>query len=175
MIYYFTPSSTDKNLGMAYNLYAQLLKTDDWMCLQDRDVMFLQEDYLHIIQETVDKHPEVSLFTCLTNRVGNPRQCYKGEISEDPNILNHYDIAKSLGSQRTDVVYTENVISGHLMLIQKKTWSKIGGAKNGLLSVDNDISRKVLASGGKIGIMQGLYVFHYYRMKSGRLDKSHLL
>lgn len=177
MVWYFLPVSNTKNLAQAYNDYAaKIHNPDDWLVFQDRDVMYLTHDYFEIIEETIKANPQYSMFTCLTNRVGNLQQCYGGEISENADMLFHEEIASRLAREkRTDVENSIKVISGMVMIIQKKTWDLIGGAgSRGLLGVDNFISRKVLNLGKKIGIMQGLYVLHYYRLRNGVRDKSHL-
>jgi hypothetical protein len=54
------------------------------------------------------------------------------------------------------------------MMFQKKTWKKYGGFKgNGLFGVDTRFSRDVLRSGNMIGLMEGVYGFHYYRLNEG--------
>ncbi len=177
MIYFSSPSALDGNLGAAYNQYMQLLPfDDDWMCFTDLDVCFLSPDpHIHI-QELIDLHPDTGMFTCLTNRVGSLGQCYKGAISKDSDVVNHTKIAYDLSvNQRHNTSWVYNVISGHLMVIKKKTWFEVGGAKDGLLGVDNDISRKVLGNGHNIVLMEGLYVFHKYRIEKSIHDKSHLI
>lgn len=175
MIHYFTPFAIDKNLGKSYNHYASLVKDEDWICFKDRDVFFLTHDYGRIIKENIDLHKDISLFTCLTNRVGNKKQCFNGNISDDPDIRNHYEISLTASQEkRHDVILTDWVISGHVMIIQKKTWNKIGGAKDGLLGVDNYISKQILNHKMKIGILQGLYVFHFYRFNSTVENTAHL-
>lgn len=177
-IWYFTPCSDRKNLAEAYNLYGSLVKNpDDWIVFQDRDIMYMTPDYFEIIKETIEKNPDYRLFTCMTNRVGNLVQCHDALISENPDLLHHEGIATLRAKEnRHEVKSTHLVISGMWMAIQKKTWDRIGGAgtRPGLLGVDNYISRKIIACGMKIGVMQGLYVLHYYRLRTGRLDKSHL-
>ena len=62
------------------------------------------------------------------------------------------------------------------MLIKKSTWDSIGGAPEGrgILAVDNTISNRVVRKGFKILLMEGVYLFHFYRMDIGVHDKSHL-
>lgn len=177
MIYYFTPFSTGKNLGEAYNHYANLvIDPEDWMCFKDGDVCWLTPDYGQIIEEVISQNPRTGMFTCKTNRVGNKIQCHNEIISENADMHYHIDLAlKFANEKRTQVTRTFGVISGHVMIIQKKTWTKIGGAKSGLLGVDNDISRKVLAKNLRIDIMKGIYVWHTYRLKNGILSKTHLV
>ncbi len=176
MIYFSSPSALDGNLGAAYNQYMRLLPFDeDWMCFTDLDVCFLSPDPHKQIQEIIDLYPDTGMFTCLTNRVGTLSQCLNGVISEDPNIINHATIAYDLSiNKRHDTSWMYNVISGHLMIVKKKTWVEVGGAMDGLLGVDNDISRKILSNGHNIVLMEGLYVFHKYRIEKDRYDKTHL-
>lgn len=177
-IYYGSPYSLEKSIGKAYNDYMKMLPDDtDWMCFVDGDVMFLTRDYGHQLQAYIYKYPNTGMFTCYTNRVGNMRQCYKGEFSENPDILHHTKIAMHLQeNHRMDVKPMRKVISGHLMMIQKKVWKRIPFVDNGkILAVDNNISRRLLQAKYKILLMQGVYVFHYYRMlEGGRKYKAHL-
>ena len=175
-VHHFSPYSNSKNLGKELNRCAELVQDPDaWLCFRDMDTMFLTPDAGAIIEQNVKSHPEVSLFSCMTNRVGYLGQCYKSEISSNTDILHHYEIACDLAEHRRfEIKYDSSGISGLLMLIQKRTWTEIGGAKDGLLGVDRDIFRKVEAAGRTIAIMQGLYLFHFYRLNKNRKDTSHL-
>jgi len=179
MVHYFTPYSSSRDLGQAYNACFQLVRDpEDWVCLMDGDIQFLNSDYGHQIEEVISRYPETGLFTCLTNRVGTKVQCLNGFPSEDTNILNHHRIAEQLSqTKRTEVEEHQQAISGFLMLIQKKVWDRIGGAPEGIgiLTIDNRISKKILEHGLKIRIMQGLYVFHFYRLHKEIDDRSHII
>lgn len=179
MIYYFTPFDLDKNLGRAYNQYCTLVPNDeDWICFTDGDSMFLTSNYGQQIQDIINKYPEVHLFTCLTNRVGNVRQRYNGEMSNVSDIMYHRQVALDLQKNCYDQIqYINKFISGHFMLFKKKTWSEIGGFPDGLLRVDNKFSTRVLRKPGIIAVMKGVYLFHYYRLHAGsdaKQEKSHL-
>lgn len=178
MVYYFKPYSVEKDLGKAYNQYLELLPNDDdWACLIDGDVAFLIPDYGHLIQEVIGLYPDTGLFTCYTNRVGNLEQCYMGRISEDANMLNHRKIALMLSKeQRHKLKELKSIISGHVMIVQKKTWKEVGGftEDHGILAIDNKFSKKILKAGKTIQLMRGLYALHFYRLDTGRHDKSHL-
>lgn len=179
MIYYSSPYSIDKDLGKAYNEEMDRTPSpESWVCFTDGDCQFLTPDYGHQLQEMIDKYPDTGLFTCYTNRVGNLDQCYNNIINEDPNILNHKRIALQLQrDKRLQVKELTGVISGMLMLIKKSTWDLIHGAPQelGLLSVDNHISQRILNAGMKIRLMEGVYIFHFYRLDTGIENKSHLL
>jgi len=140
-IYYFTPYSLDKNLGAAYNQYMELLPSDDdWACFLDGDTMFLTFDWGHLIQNAVESHPEAGMFTCYTNRVNNPNQCYRKYFSENRNIVAHRNIAKVCRETcKNRVKELTRSISGMMMIIQKKTWKQFPFIE-GIIGVDTDIS-----------------------------------
>jgi len=177
VIYYFNPYSTDKDLGKAYNDYMALLPNqDDWACLTDGDTMFLMPDYGHQIQQIIDLHPDTGLFTCLTNRVGCLEQCYNRHISNERDILKHKRIASDCYARKHQVKQLHGIISGHCMIVQKKTWEEVGKFPEGIgiLSVDNGFSQKILDHKKKILLMEGVYLLHYYRMETGINDKRHI-
>lgn len=176
-IYYVVPYSLTKNIGEAYNQYMKLLPHDsDWLCIMDGDIMFLNFDWGHIIQEAVDKKPDAGLITCYTNRISKTKMQLYGEESSD--ILVHRLIAKQLDAEhRGEMRKIDRRISGFLMVIQKKTWREMGGfpaIPGQILDIDGLISRKILSLGKHIYLMEGLYVLHYYRMAEGRKYKEHL-
>lgn len=174
-IYYFTPFALDGNLGAAYNQYMQLLPNDDdWACFVDGDAMFMTPDFGKVIADVVEKNPETGMFTCYTNRVANKEQLYRGIFSESADMLHHRDIAfvcRSVMADKTEEL--TRPISGVMMLIQKRTWKEFP-FKDGLLSVDNDISRRLMQAGRKVLLMRGIYLLHYYRMREGRRNTKHL-
>lgn len=178
-IWYFKPYSLEKDLGSAYNQYADLISNpEDWLCFLDIDTMFLLHDTPVQMQEIVERYPSTGLFTCYTNRVGAKPQCLNGVANEDPNMLNLYRIAlQQQTEKRYNLVQIDHVISGFLMLIQKKTWDLIHGApvERGLLAIDNHISQRVLNAGLKIQLMEGVYLNHYYRLHKEMHDRSHLV
>ena len=183
MIYHATPFATDKNLGKAYNDYVKLLtnKLDDWIFFRDSDCMFLTSDWGKHIQDIVEANPESGIITCLTNRVNNKKQCYGGKISDDPNIINHYDIAKDLHDNNYwDIEEIPRVISGMMFGFSRKTWEDVEGffeIPNTIVGVDTRFSFKISTFGKKIICMNGLYVTHYYRMheQNPSQSNSHLI
>jgi hypothetical protein len=166
------PYSIDKNLGQAYNDAVRSCDAE-WICLRDADTMWLTHDYGHVLHHYINTYPDTWLFTCPTNRIGNKQQQYNG-ISEDPNIIKHRNIAymvkKNKGAQDL-----HKYISGHMMMFPKWVWEKIPFPETGeILKVDNLWSRAILHAGGKIRLMEGLYIFHYYRLISGVKNTNHL-
>lgn len=178
MIHEFIPFDQDLNIGRAYNYYCSLVPNDDdWILFRDADTQFLTSDYGKQLQDIVDRYPNTGLFTCLTNRVGNLHQVYGGKLSDDPNILNHKKIATRLQKDNYfDFIPYNKIISGHFMMFKKSTWNvcKFREEDGKMLGIDNNFSYKVLKNGMDIKILQGVYLFHYYRLAEGRLYKSHL-
>ncbi len=179
MIQVVTPYSLEKNLGQAYNEAFQNCPDDQWLCVTDWDVMFLTPDAISILHGYARLYPETGIFTCWTNRIhpGTTNQLLGGIVNEDDSIRNHIKIAEQ---QRSTDLYKAipiyKVISGFLMMINKKTWNEIKFSEDmKCLGVDNDYSKKVLDSGKSILCMSGLYVWHTYRLINGIKDKSHLL
>ena len=66
-------------------------------------------------------------------------------------------------------------LSGVMILISKKTWKSIGKfTENRMLGIDNDIHKKVRQNGLRVGLMKGIYLYHWYR--NGNINnKEHLL
>jgi GT2 family glycosyltransferase len=65
------------------------------------------------------------------------------------------------------------MISGVMMIIQKKTWRAFPFC-DGLLGVDNDISKRLLDAGKEVRLIESIYLLHYYRLAEGRTYKKHL-
>ncbi len=175
-IYYGIPYSLDRNLGAEYNRYMNLLpNNDDWMVFQDGDIMFLTPDFGHHIAEVINKLPDAGIITCKTNRI---RQKLQRHNEDSPDILVHRLIAKDLDKKfRGQYRKINDNISGFFMAIKKKTWLEVGkfSEKDGkLLTVDSAFSKKIIKRGKPIYVMQGLYVFHYYRFAEGWNYIEHL-
>lgn len=171
------PYSVEKNLGRAYNEAMRLIPDGDWACLMDYDTMFLTPDCGKILHEYVTWNPTAGIFTCFTNRI-HPlakSQLLHGVVSDNTSIDYHTDLAYNQKKDLFKTTIINHEISGFLMMISKKTWSEIKFNENGkCLGVDNDFSIRVLQARKSIHRMDGLYIWHTYRLKNGIADKSHL-
>lgn len=177
MIPVCTPYSTDKNLGRAYNRMIQALTSFGFVCVIDYDVMFLTPDAISLIEQYTKNFPDTGIFTCFTNRLHplSDGQLYARICSENDSIRHHIDLAEK---QKKDMTVSEinHPIGGFLMVIRTKVWQEIKFNENKkCLGVDNDFSKRVLDAGYKILRMNGLYVWHSYRLVGGYRDKKHLL
>jgi len=178
-VYYSTPAASDKNIGRAYNEFCGLVPDpEDWIVLRDGDTMFLTPHWMKQIEDVISIHGQhYQLFGCMTNRLASQWQRPNPANFDDPNILNHAQIAHKLLEEKYSVVTNHNrQIAGMFMMFQKKTWDKIKFRENSIY-FDTEFSHDVISQGGKIGLMQGLYLFHFYRFDRVNPTKnvSHLI
>lgn len=174
MIYFSSPYLKG-NVGKAYNDFIYYMPDDSWICLTDADTMFLNPKYAEQLQEYINKFPDIDLFTAYCNRVGERRQVLNGIVSKNANIINHFKIAERLATKPPSIKPITVPISGFLMMFKRGLWERTGGFTDGVLGVDNLFSTIVLKLGCKIGLMETVYLFHYYRLHKNIGDKTHLL
>jgi len=182
MIYYSVPYSSTKNIGKYYNDFMKILPNDDdFACFVDGDTIFTTSNYGHTIERAVEKNPEVGCFTCYTNRVACTWQIAPGVNTESNDMSYHRKFGESMqliyGTKCTDVTDVDRlkVMSGVLILLQKRVWKKIGGfIESGMLGVDNDLHWKLQDNNEKLFLMNGLYLYHWYR-GGNKKDISHLI
>ena len=174
MIYNFIAYDIDKNLGRAYNKCMSLLDDDDWAVFLDHDAMFMQRDWYKEVSNTIKNNPSYGLFTCSTNRIGCPWQLVNGVDKDNHNIKYHKLVGKELEKNKNiviDVTHSTVLLSGVVIIVSKKTWTTITGAKDGFLGVDNDLHYKCRKNNIKVGFIPNIYTYHWYR---GDGDISHL-
>ncbi len=175
MIYANIPYAPDKtkNLGQAYNQFMTLLKDEDWACFIDHDAMFTTIDWYDQLVNIIDKYQDAGMFTAKTNRVGNEKQLYKGKKSDNHDIVYHRRIGRKLQKKYYDIVsevIPDSPVSGVVILIKKQVWNDYR-FDNGFLAVDNKMCWKLIDAGKKVYIMEGVYVYHWYR---GDGNRDHL-
>ena len=173
-VYTFIAYDKEKDLGRAYNEMMNLVQDEDWVVFLDHDAMFVHRDWYKYLREVIKNNSEFGFFTATTNRIGCPWQLIQGVDRNNHDMFYHKKVAKELMDRDLDVVDVTNervFLSGVVMIVQKKTWKKIGGAKSGFLSVDNDLHSKCKQKGIRVGLIPSLYTYHWYR---GDGDTSHL-
>ena len=174
-IWEFIPYSFDLDYGDACNKYFELVPNDDdWVAIRDTDILSLTPAHMHKIRETIIKHPDTGLFTCLTNRVKQNSQIADMSLFDNTDIKVHRELALKLEKAPIDAPIINYVISGYLMIMKKSTWKKIGGFPSGTLGVDNKVSYRVRQAGMDVRIMRNVYFFHYYRWLEGINWRGHL-
>lgn len=165
----FAPKDKKANLGWAYNNFMSKLDDDDWALFLDHDATFTVKQWYSQIEDIIEKNNEFGAFTSLMNRVGNRFHIPNNIDSNNHDILYHRKIGKIIHDKHThDVVDMPHnnfsvFLSGVLILVSKKTWKKIGGFKEGFLGVDNCFHVDCLYNDIRVGLMNGVYLYHFYR------------
>lgn len=177
-VHIMVPYSLDKNLGKCYNSAMATIPDGDWACFMDYDAMLLTPDAGAILHKYAEEYPYAGILTALTNRVHpiSRHQLYGGLVSEESDIRKHIRIAEECRKHCYDAkpILRENV-SGFLMMISKRTWNEFKFTEDlQCLGVDTDYSKRLRSAGRFLLVMQGLYVFHQYRMANGIHNKAHL-
>ncbi len=188
--------SGNKNLGAAYNIAMSEAPEESHVCLRDGDTCWLTPDYGVHLAEYVRLHPN-AILTCWTNRINErAEQQYFDTITDAPypsakdfSIRNITDIKLHLKKSELIKGYLYNVtplhgfVSGFCLVVPKSVWNNHKFAEkqvyedrgpHNLLGVDNDFTNRVRAAGVPVLRMDGLYIWHTYRLLTGDNDKSHL-
>ncbi len=177
-VHFITPYDLNKNLGKAYNEAFSLIGDEDWVCLTDYDVLFLTPDAPAIVTEYVKRYPETALFTCYTNRVhpSSTEQLLGEVIQDNSDVRVHIEKAERVKNNLYTVTQIHKNVSGMLMVMSKRQWKQTPFVEDlKCLGVDTELSKKLRERGQPVMRMNGLYVFHTYRIMNGIRDKSHLL
>lgn len=182
-VHFISPYSTDMppNIGGAINEAVADLAAGslDWICLTDHDTMWLLPDSKRQVIDTLRIHEgKYHLLSCRTNRLGGPLQLVSGMFNED-SIRAHVSCAKALQAKNWSTVdpMHRNYVAGFMLCFPVWLWSELGGFEENAIDFDIQFSQKVYGAGYKIGIMNGVYLLHLYRILSDnpRHDISHLL
>lgn len=185
MIYEFTPSGIGDNYrdyGTALNSHCALVPYDeDWIIIRDQDTMYFPLDHRKIIREATLRYPDTGIFGAYTNRIGLQWQLVNEKISDDPDITNHYILAKKLeelhGSECLEI---KQPIAGFFMMFKKSTWKSVlfneGDMGNCDVLFDWAFSCQVKDKLKlPLRLIKGLYLFHFYRFhKKDVRDVSHI-
>lgn len=177
------PYRADKNLGKAYNQAFQSLPNESALCLRDYDTLWLTHDYNIHLDEYHKRYPDAVL-TCFTNRVGKLSipQLHRGVVGSNTDIRWHLLQAAAIQVKsgnllgKYPVTEINQDISGMMLVVPRKVWLDHPFPQNKLcLGVDTYWGREIRAKGVKILRMDGLYIWHSYRLLNGVHDKRHLL
>lgn len=182
MIWLFTPYAQDKKLLDAIDrCFALVTKPTDWVVLLDGDTAFLRSDFGSVIHKYTTAFPDTGLFTCYASRCHYNCQVPSGTDISSDSILYHKEMADHIALiGQGKMLELNRRIAGHLMVIQKRTWSAIRSEVYAkaihkfILGVDTKICYAILDAGLSIRLMQELYIFHYLRLKEGFDNDNHL-
>ena len=182
MIYTFiayAPKEHDKDLAWAYNECMRLLPNDDdWACFIDHDAMFTTPDWYPQMEVIIEANPEYSCFTVAANRVYADWQMPMGVNSINHDIRYHRKIGAELqaknGNKVVDVTVCSDLpappakspLSGVVMLYKKSAWKEVffrSLEPKRLTGIDNLLHLDLRDRGYKVGLMCGVYVYHWHR------------
>jgi cellulose synthase/poly-beta-1,6-N-acetylglucosamine synthase-like glycosyltransferase len=175
MLYTCIAYSKNKNLGKAYNDFMELIPEDDWVCFLDHDAVFTTYDWYMQISNIIDNLPkDVGLLTAVTNRIQSVEQIIFSTDSEEAHNHDMY-FHRKIGRQRqrefgATLREVTIGISGIIIVTSKKVWRESGGFNDGFLGVDNNYNIKVVSAGYKTMIMDGVYLYHWYRAAPSKKD-----
>lgn len=181
IIYRFQPFACDKELGREYNGHCSLVPNDDnWIMILDWDCYILDISSYHVIDKAIEKYPETEIFGAYTNRVG-----YNWQLGPDNNkiyeqSLNydmafHKKLAKAYASKRADgSCLPIPTVAGFFMLFRKKYWKQNPFQEKIMTDRGRTFDKQFCKGATDMKVIQGLYVFHQYRMDKDILDRSHL-
>jgi GT2 family glycosyltransferase len=172
-----TPYREDRNLGKAYNDAFALIPDEDYLLITDYDVLLLLPDTIRHCYTYAKAYPNADMFVCWANRTFHTNeQLYQQKVNENVDIRQHIAIAKDCARGVPVVTKINRTISGFLMLIPKRTWNEFKFVEDlKCLGVDTIYSQRLVDAGRTILRMDGIYVWHTYRLEHGTQDKSHLL
>lgn len=170
-ISYVTPYATDGNLGRAYNRAVNRHLNNEWVAICDGDMCFLDAKYGEWIAKTIAENKGYDIFVPKTNRLRDSMQV-EANMRNVRDILMHRTATEQCWKKRgTNVTEAERPPAGLMMIAKASTFKKVP-FRNGLLCLDTDFMIRAKEAGFVIGVMQGVYVFHYYRI--GKENDGHL-
>lgn len=176
-VHILKPYRNDKNHGLGINQAMAMIGNDDWGCICDLDTCFLTPDAGSILLEYAKRNPTAGILTCFTNRISplSKMQLLNGVLDDNPNMADHVLKAEKQKEQLYNTTEIDRDISGFLMMVSKRIWEKYPFPELGKpLGVDTKFGRTIREAGLKILRMDGLLVFHIYRLVNGIADKKHL-
>lgn len=189
--------SGEKNLGKSYNQTMSLVGDNDHVCLRDGDTCWLTSDYGVHLAEYVRLYPNAVL-TCWTNRINekaeqqSPLKTFSPpfgsstviemKLRDNTNIIDQLQAAEHQKKDLYKVTPLHGFVSGFCMVVPKAVWNRHkfpekqmfeDRGPHNLLGVDNFWTNQVRAAGVPVLRMDGIMLFHIYRMLTN--SKEHLL
>lgn len=165
-IHHITPyhCAVKPNIGGYYNSVIDVLPDDSIIVLRDQDTLILDPSGFNTMLYAFikcDNMEDYSVITCMTNRLGLKDHCVP-EMFNEESISKHIEKATELRSEFGHKIVETSVAPGMLMIFHKSTWDKHKFEENSIF-FDRIFSKKVIQSGGKIGLCKGMYLLHLYR------------
>lgn len=175
----YCPDQSNRNMGKELNKICSKYNDDDWIIFLDHDAIWTTDKWYQQIQAAIDTKDKVGMFTCMTNRVMNTEQLYRRKISENHDMSYHRkvgaDLYKAHGSNYYHLT-KGSPVSGVVMIVNCGIMKKIKFRElDSPLGVDNYAHFDLVDAGYKVGLLKGLYVYHWYRGDKNYKNTSHLV
>ena len=142
------------------------LRDEDWACFIDHDACFTTYDWYTQLEEITAELTEPCVLTAVTNRVGSHWQLVPGVDPDNHCVTYHRQVGKAIQSASRHAIRDmshESLMSGVVILLSKETWRRLGKFADGFLGVDNAIHQAARDLGYRVYLMEGVYVYHWYR------------
>lgn len=167
-----------KDLGFYYNEIVDKYQSeqfkDDWLCILDHDARFLNDSWYQVMERHINESGnEYKLFTCLTNRVANNQQRVQSLWDEDKNSIHKKYADERLNFHSLSDMHRADSISGVLLLFPCQLGIRFRETGK-CLGIDNYFHWDILTAGYKAGLMNDLYVYHWYRFDKDHKNVKHL-
>lgn len=174
------------DLGFTYNAYMDLIPEDDWACFMDHDTLVTSRSWYRVLEAAVESEPDAGAFVAVTNRLVKARSGWQMAPEADHDnhdVIYHWKIGylreRKYGASLQDVTDIESKgrykpFSGFFFCVSKKTWIAMGGCKkHDFCSVDHYLHREIKKTGKKVYLLNGIYLYHWYRCDEKLSDMSH--
>jgi GT2 family glycosyltransferase len=157
-----TTGYSKKNYGAWMN---QVMSSSpsEWVLFHDHDIFLANKNWFSLLLRAIEKEPQAGLFSCMTNRIGNPAQKAPGADRLTNDLAYHIKFAEDF--ERRDLLKeATRPVSGLMMLTSRTAWNDCGGFRErGIIGVDNAYYGAIKRAGYKVYIINNLYVYHRYR------------
>jgi hypothetical protein len=165
-VFYSTPWRTG-DIGGGINDFIAAVPTDSWICVRDGDTLFLTADWGAQIEQIIARHgANYAVIGAMTNRVRSPYQLHGGVISDNGDISHHCAIASDRwATYGTSVRDIPGPLAGMCLIFNRRVWERTPFEPRSIY-FDKLFSSAVRKAGGRLGVAQGLYLFHLYRWGS---------
>lgn len=181
----YAPINHHKNLGFIYNEYMNLLPNDDdYAVLCDHDMMFTTYNWYRQIEEIIKNYgndSQIGMFVPRTNRLWYDYQKPTDlkskmilQLSNDISIHREFGVKMEHENYLKITRYPrEGRAAGVMMVVKKAIWKNLK-FNDGMLGVDFSFHDKIRSINKEVYIMEGIYIYHWYR-NNNKNNYSHLL
>lgn len=165
---------------------ARVDNPDEWFVLMDQDTCVLIDGFGGLLNDTINRYPDTSIFGAYTNRIGLSWQKLDNVDPDNFDMMYHHGIANDRVKRYYSICTKINhPVAGFFMMFPKRVWEQ---TKFQSLIIDKDkkvgehkgvyfdwcFGQEILDKGGIIRLMEGNYLYHHYRVGKDLRDTTHL-